>query len=55
MDENIARAKLEQIQIRRSRLKEHLANKSAVALNLCATIENYTKKLDGDLVTFENE
>lgn len=47
--------KLEKINILRKKNKLKLIEKSAIAMNINILIENYTKKLDNDLVYFETE
>ena len=39
----------------RTKLKQKLAEKTAIAVNVNSLTENYTKKLDSDLAFFETE
>lgn len=55
LNDAVARTKLAKISVLREKLKQKLADKTAVASNINTAMDNYTKKLDGDLSQFEAE
>lgn len=48
-------SRLQSIEVLRKKLKQKLAEKTAIATTINIYIDNYTKKLDADLASFEEE
>ena len=55
IDESMVREKITKINLLRTKIKQKLAEKTAIAVNVNSLTENYTKKLDSDLAIFETE